>query len=121
MMKNIKLFEEFLNETYYNKEWTVTNINGWIADYANSNGLDLKKNETKKFGSKTATSWSMGKYTVIVSMDKAPGAPRLDELLVIIGDPGAHNFNAKNTLSVAEHVGSKAQLFQMFDQKINTK
>lgn len=122
-MKTIKTFESFVNdevnETYYNKDWNITNIENWILEYANKNGLDTKENGSKKFGKdKSAKSWLLGKYNVLIVTEKAPGAPRLGELTVAIGDHGANDFALKDAKSITSHVGDKDQMFKMFDAKI---
>lgn len=123
-MKNIKAFESFsINETYYNKDWSVSNITKWINEWANKNGVDVEKHGSKKIGSKNVTAYAIKEYVILIVSDKAQGAPRLNELTVVIGDivDNVSSYKLKNALSISSSDGDMDHLYKMLDKKINKK
>lgn len=118
--------KKYLSETYYNKDWSITNIVKWIGEYAADNNLKLTlirkiKQATPYGGSKKVQAWSIGEYRLIIIDDKAPGAPRLSEVDVIVGEAGATEFSAKNSLRMNGSDGSRIGLFDNLKRIIKTK
>lgn len=88
--------ESVVNETYYNKEWNLTNIQSWITTYANENRLNLKlvHTATKNSGnSKSKTTfyvYDLGdKFGIVIIDSKVEGAPRLSDIEVAVGVKGS--------------------------------
>ena len=88
--------ESVVNETYYNKEWNITNIRSWIETYAMNNKLELKlvktmvKNSPNSKSKTTFYIYDLGdKFGIVVIDVKVEGAPRLSEIEVAIGVKGS--------------------------------
>jgi hypothetical protein len=105
-LKNNPLFKESsINEN--SGGWNVKNIQALINDYATEKRLDFKPTDTQKhvskYGSvKKAYFYKLGGKDLAIIDDKAAGAPRLNNVNVIIGtiDPNTSNF--KDALSVSK-------------------
>lgn len=79
-----------LNEVYYNKDWSITNVLTWLKEFATSKNVEAKlitkeKKPTGYGGSMTLYDFKIGNLKVVVVDDKVAGAPRLNEIRVIIG------------------------------------
>jgi hypothetical protein len=115
-----------LSEVYYNKEWTITNIIKWIKEYATNKNLELKaldkKTEPDRYGSKrTFYSFSLGNKKVIVYSDPSPGAPRLNEIYIFLGDVDpANKWNLKNFIKLTSQDSDSSIVFREFDKKFGT-
>lgn len=110
-----------LDEVYYNKEWTVTNILKWIKEYGAQNNLELKLVEKKALSygphkTRTLYHFTFGpKFIILIADLKVPGAPRLNEVEVVIGKPSTGNFMAKDAMKQTSIDGDQAAIKKMLD------
>jgi hypothetical protein len=121
----IELYHELtnLNETYYNKEWTITNIKKWLEDWCKTNSIEFELEETKKIdggwrGKKTLYQYKVGDKRVLINDSKAVGAPRLNDISFSVGDPGEGVFTAKNVKTLSGHVGNEDYVKGLLDVKV---
>ena len=105
---------------YYNKEWTLTNILTWINDYCKTNGIPVKQISKAPFTSSatgqtagTRHIFSAGDKGISVKDIKVPGAPRLNDIEVYVGD--LVSGTVKNALMVSS-VHSKNDLIKVMDK-----
>lgn len=116
-----------LKETYYNPEWKLTSIQDWIETYAMNNRLNFKllKKVDKKSdtGSKTTFYvYDIGdKHGIIIKDDKVAGAPRLSEIVVIIGLKGSALGSLSKSYTISGTDGSQQELIKLLDKVLGIK
>jgi len=120
-MKNVHTFKSFLYETYYNKEWNLTNIQSWITTYANENRLELKlvnRIDKKSSNSKSKTTFHIydlgDKFGIVIIDDKVEGAPRLSEIEVAVGIKGSALGSLTKSFKISD--SSEKGLADMMDK-----
>lgn len=115
-----------IKETYYNKEWTVTNIKNWLTTYCQNNRIPLKQidiiKNTSAYGSKkTITVFSIGnEHEAIIVDDKAAGAPRLNTLEFVVGKKGSKPGALTGISKVTDSEGDERSLIKALDKVLNT-
>jgi len=86
------------NETYYNPEWMLTNVQDWIETYAMNKRLNFKlvhkTNKKSTIGphakENTYYVYDVGTNCgIVIRNEKVKGAPRLDNLYVYLGAKGS--------------------------------
>ena len=123
-----------MTETYYNPEWKLSSIQGWIKTYAKNKGLSLnlvkqvdKKTDTGRSfaGSKSKTTFYIydigDKHGIVIKDDKVAGAPELSEIDVIIGLKGSTPGALSKSHSISSGDGSNQELTKLLDKVLLDK
>jgi len=117
--------QKVIKETYYNPEWKLTSVQSSLEKYAKDKQLNLKlihkTNKNSPIGKHTKTNtyyvYDIGdKYGIVVRNEKVPGAPRLDQLYVIVGPKGSTLGSLVGASTLTD--GSEQELTKLLDKVI---
>lgn len=118
-------FKKVINETYYNPEWKLVNVQDWIETYATNKHLNFKlvhktnKNSTIGSHAKENTYYVYDVGTncgIVIRNEKVKGAPRLDNLYVYLGTKGSGVGNLVGATTITD--SSEKDLHDAMDKKI---
>ena len=119
-----EMIKEEIKEVLNSSNWTISNIQSWINEYFSNKNMDLKlvdkiEKMDSAYDSKTMFYiYEVGEdYGLIIKSSQVAGAPRLNELDVIVGTKGDSRGKLTNTLKITNSTGTKAMLYDMFDKK----
>ena len=121
-----KLIKEELDEVYYNKSWSVSNIKKWLETYSKTNNVPLKLTGTKKgsgMSDVTLYFYKLGDRDIVVKNVKVPGAPRLNDVDVYIGKMEGSNMNYKDGRggTMNSMGGDEDGFMKLLDKSIKSK
>ncbi len=119
-----EMIKEEIKEVLNSSNWTISNIQSWINEYFSNKNMGLKlvdkiEKMDSAYGSKTMFYiYEVGEdHGLIIKSSQVAGAPRLNELDVIVGTKEDSRGKLTNTLKITNSTGNKAMLYDMFDKK----